>query len=109
MTLVAVRETWLRVRSAEGVILREMTLQPGESYDVPLTELPPTLRTGNAGGLYLAVGTDLFGPIGGNGEVVDGVALSVDDVLGNYAIADLNAEPELARYAEANLGAAAQE
>lgn len=73
--MVAANDTWVRVRSAEGNTLFEKVMKPGETYDVPLTEVPPTLRTGNSGAVYFAMGSDCYGPVGSNGEVTSNVAL----------------------------------
>ncbi len=73
--MIAANDTWVRIRSAEGNTLFEKVMTPGETYDVPLTEVPPTLRTGNSGAVYFAMGSDCFGPIGSNGEVTSNVAL----------------------------------
>lgn len=73
--MIAANDTWVRVRSVEGNTLFEKVMTPGETYDVPLTEVPPTLRTGNSGAVYFAMGSDCFGPIGSNGEVTSNVPL----------------------------------
>ncbi len=73
--MIATNETWVRVRSAEGNTLYEKVMQPGETYDVPLTEVPPNLRTGNSGAVYFAMGSDCYGPVGGSGEVTSNVPL----------------------------------
>lgn len=73
--MVAANETWVRVRSAEGNTLFEKVMQPGETYDVPLTEVPATLRTGNSGAVYFAMGSDCYGPVGSSGEVTSNVPL----------------------------------
>jgi cytoskeletal protein RodZ len=73
--MVAASETWVRVRSAEGNTLYEKVMVAGETYDIPLTEVPPTLRTGNSGAVYFAMGADCYGPVGGNGEVTSNVPL----------------------------------
>ncbi len=69
--MVAASESWVRVRSVDGNTLYEKIMQPGDTWDIPVTEVPPTLRTGNSGGVYFAKGTDCFGPIGGLGEIAN--------------------------------------
>ena len=73
--MVATEETWVRVRSAEGNTLYEQIMQAGEYYDIPAMEVPPTLRTGNSGAVYFAMGTDCYGPVGARGEVTSNVPL----------------------------------
>ncbi|MEO0936862.1 MAG: RodZ domain-containing protein [Pseudomonadota bacterium] len=75
--IIASTESWVRVRSAEGNVLYEAVMNAGDTYDLPAFETPPTLRTGNAGALYFAMGSDCFGPVGGFGSIVN---LELDSV-----------------------------
>ena len=97
VSLVAVRETWVRVRDAGGSTIFETVMQPGERYSLPVTEEPPTLRTGNAGGVYFDVAGQTYGPVGADGVVVSNVALASEAVTGAFPVADLNADADLAR------------
>ena len=54
VVLVAVRPAWVRVRAADGTVVLEKIMETGETYAVPRTEAPATLRTGNAGGIYFS-------------------------------------------------------
>jgi hypothetical protein len=96
VTLVAVREAWVRVRSAEGDTLFEKVLAPGETYEVPAADAPAILRTGNSGALYLAVGGQTYGPVAPGVQVVN-AELSADLVMQQYAVADLTEDRDLAR------------
>lgn len=89
VVLVAVRPAWVRVRASDGSTLFEKVLNPGETYVVPQTEEPPILRTGAAGALYFAVNGQTYGPAGGNGEVVDKIALNSVFLTGKFAAADV--------------------
>jgi hypothetical protein len=64
VAIFAVRESWVRVRSADGTVIYEKVMQPGDKYVLPKTEEPPTLRTGYAGGVYFAVNGKTYGPAG---------------------------------------------
>ena len=97
VVLVAVRPAWVRVRSADGATLFEKTLEPGETWEVPVSDAPATLRTGNSGALYMAVGGQTFGPVAPGAQVVSGIALDAASVQGAYAVADLEADADLAR------------
>lgn len=88
VVLVAVRPAWVRVRSADGSTLLEKILNPGDTYVVPQTEEPPTLRTGAAGALFFAVNGVTYGPAGADGAVVDKIALSPSALSGSFAVAD---------------------
>lgn len=105
--LVAVRPAWVRVRAADGTVLLERILEPGDSWEVPATEAPPTLRTGAAGAVYFAVNGQTYGPAGGNGAVVDQIALTGDALTRQFALADPAASAdarEAVAVAEAALG-----
>lgn len=97
VTILASREAWVRVRSASGATLFETTMQPGDTYDVPLTEQPPTIRTGDAGAIYFAVNGQTFGPFGTSGQVADNLALAEDVVTQQFAVADLTTNAALSR------------
>lgn len=94
--LIAVRPTWVRVSSADGTVLFEKTLEPGENWQVPPTEEPPVLRSGNSGALYFMVEGETYGPAGGNGEVIRNVPLQSAAVTERYALADAQDDPDLA-------------
>lgn len=96
LQLVAVRPAWVRVRSAEGVVLFEGIMEPGQNFVVPSTEQPATLRVGESGALYFAVNGVHHGPVGPSGVVTSNVALTVDSLTQTYAVADLTADNDLA-------------
>ena len=95
--LVAVRASWVRVRSAEGSVIFEKVMEPGERFALPATETAATLRTGNAGGVYFAVGGATYGPAGDGPSVVSGLALGAEALTGAFPVADLDADTDLAR------------
>ncbi|SFJ61357.1 helix-turn-helix domain-containing protein [Jannaschia pohangensis] len=97
VVLVAVRSAWVRVRSSEGDTLFEKILEPGETYEVPASEAPSTLRTGNSGAIYLAVAGETFGPLAPGAQVVSNVALTAESVRETLTVADLNDDADLAR------------
>lgn len=110
--LVAIRPAWVRVRSADGSILFEKTLNAGETYVVPQTEEPPTLRAGAAGGVYFSVNGETYGPAGALGTVASNVALSPDTLTETFALADPTENSdakEAVRVAEAVLTAPAEQ
>ena len=101
LTLVAVRLSWVRVRAADGTTIFEANMQPGDSWDVPLTEEPPTLRTGNSGAIYFAMGDTFYGPVGQSGQVTTNLALAADSLKTEYSIAEITSDQGLQRYADA--------
>ena len=98
LSLLAVRPSWVRVRGADGTIVFEKILNAGETFEVPLTEEPPTLRAGNAGSLYFALNGETYGPAGSGPEVVKDVVLAPDSVQELYAVADIDRDKDLKRF-----------
>ena len=97
VVLVAARETWVRVRDAGGATLFEKVMQSGETYEVPVAEVPAELRTGNSGALYFSVAGQTYGPVAPGVQVVSGIALAADAVTESYAVADLDTDADIAR------------
>ncbi|MCF2872738.1 helix-turn-helix domain-containing protein [Octadecabacter sp. G9-8] len=94
--LVAVRDAWVRVRAADGTVLYETVMTAGDTFDVPQTEEPATLRIGESGAVYFAVNGAHYGPVGPSGQVTSNLALTVDNLTTEYAVADLTADSDLA-------------
>jgi hypothetical protein len=96
LQLVAVRPAWVRVRSADGTVIFEGVMEPGQNFIVPSTEEPATLRVGESGALYFAVNGVHYGPVGPSGVVTSNVALTTQSLTETYAVADLDADNDLA-------------
>ena len=109
--MVAVRPAWVRVRAADGSVIFEGILNAGDSYDVPATEEPPTLRAGESGAIYFAVNGQHYGPAGEGGSVTSGLQLDAQILTDAFKLADLSQDRDLSRYvAELQTGlTAAQE
>lgn len=99
VVLIAVRPAWVRVRSADGSVLFEKTLNAGEEYTLPETEAAPTLQAGMSGSVYFRVNGQIMGPAGSGSDVVRNVALDMESLETGFDVADLDTDPELARYA----------
>ncbi|MDA1154241.1 MAG: DUF4115 domain-containing protein [Proteobacteria bacterium] len=102
--LVAARPAWVRVQAADGVVLFEGIMEPGQNFVLPATEDPAFLRVGESGAMYFAVNGQHYGPVGQRGVVTSNVVLSVDNLTASYALADLASDADLAeiiRVAEA--------
>jgi hypothetical protein len=95
--LVAVRPAWVRVSAADGTSVFEGNLNAGDTYPIPMTEDPATLRVGESGAIYFAVNGQHFGPAGPRGQVTSKVALSADALTQKYEVADISADQDLAR------------
>jgi len=96
LQLVAVRPAWVRVQSADGTIIFEGVMAPGQNFVVPATEDPARLRVGESGAMYFAVNGVHYGPVGPDGVVTSNVELTTASLTEVYAVADLNADNDLA-------------
>ncbi len=96
LALLAVAPAWVRVRAADGTVLLEKVLAPGERFILPATEEPPTLRAGAAGSVYFELAGQVFGPAGAAGSVASNIVLDAQALRDGYTLADLTRDPELA-------------
>jgi hypothetical protein len=95
--MVAVRPAWVRVQAADGTTIYEATMQAGDTFTVPQTENPATLRVGASGAIYFAINGTHYGPAGPRGQVTSNLAMSVDNLTANYTVADLTTDSDLAQ------------
>ncbi|MFK7869485.1 MAG: helix-turn-helix domain-containing protein [Roseobacter sp.] len=96
LQMVAVRPAWVRVAAADGSIIFETIMEPGETWDAPFGEEPAVLRTGESGAIYFAINGDFYGPVGETGTVTSNVALSIEQLQQSYALADISSDRALA-------------
>ncbi|MEL7133118.1 MAG: RodZ domain-containing protein [Pseudomonadota bacterium] len=101
LTMVAVRPSWVRVRAADGTVIYEATMQAGDTWEAPLTEEPPTLRTGESGAIYFAMNEKFYGPVGQTGAVTSNLPLEIAGLKETYLPVDVDTDEGLVRYAEA--------
>ncbi|MEP2027892.1 MAG: RodZ domain-containing protein [Paracoccaceae bacterium] len=97
LQVVAVRPSWVRVRAADGTVIYETIMESGETYEVPMTEEPPTLRVGESGAVYFAMNGKHYGPAGPTGRVTSNLALSIDAISETLSVADLSQDQDLAQ------------
>jgi hypothetical protein len=97
VVLMAVREAWVRVRDADGATLYEKVMAPGEIWEAPVTEVPATFDTGNAGAVYMAVNGQTYGPVGDTGSVVRRIPLAASPVAERFAVAAPEGDADLER------------
>jgi len=112
LQLVAARPAWVRVQSSDGSVLFEGILDPGDTWDVPVTEEPARLRVGESGALYFAVNGVPYGPVGRSGTVSSNIALEAGAIAEDYQLADLSQDAALAEIvhvAEARIAPATPE
>ncbi|MEC7256572.1 MAG: DUF4115 domain-containing protein, partial [Pseudomonadota bacterium] len=101
LQVVAVRTSWVRIRSSDGTVIFEKTMQPGETWQAPLTEEPPTLRTGESGAIYFSMNDRFYGPVGQTGAITSNLPLSVASLQETYLPVEIGEDEGLVRYAEA--------
>ncbi len=80
ITLRAIQDSWIQVRSGPNDLLLTRVLQAGDTYRVP-DRLGITMQTGNAGGLEVLVDGRNLGPMGPVGAVRRNVPLEVSRLL----------------------------
>ncbi|MBE1282409.1 MAG: DUF4115 domain-containing protein [Rhodobacteraceae bacterium] len=89
LVMVAVSPSWVRVRAADGSVIFEGIMERGQTFEVPLTEEPPTLRAGESGAIYFAMDGEHYGPLGTRGQVTKNFAMTKDLVAEQFEVADL--------------------
>lgn len=87
--LLAVRPAWVEVTAADGSVIFEGIMEPGQTFEIPLTEAAPKLKTGESSGIYFALAGAHYGPVGERGAVTRNVLLSADAISENFEVADL--------------------
>jgi hypothetical protein len=97
LQMVAAYPSWVRVRSADGTIIYEAIMEKGDTWTVPATEEPATLRTGESGAIYFAMAGDCYGPAGAPGSVTSNLPLQQLALVELYEPAPVNSESTLGR------------
>ena len=95
--MVAAYPSWVRVRAADGTVIFEGVMDKGDTWDVPATEEPPTLRTGESGALYFAMADGCYGPVGARGSITSNLPLDSLALAERYTPVDPGAEQSLSR------------
>ena len=104
------RESWVRVRAADGTVIYENIMNKGDRFVMPQTQEAATLLTGESGAIYFAVNGDPYGPAGRSGQVTRNLALDAESLRSQYQVADLEQDGDLATVvADASLLAPVQE
>lgn len=75
LALVFEGEAWIRVRDGAGKTVHQALMQKGARWIAPEGADGLRLRAGNAGGVFVELGGERFGPFGKPGGVVSKVAL----------------------------------
>tara|TARA_R110002072_G_scaffold54333_8_gene142636 strand:- start:187 stop:1464 length:1278 start_codon:yes stop_codon:yes gene_type:complete len=95
--MVAAYPSWVRVRAADGTVIFEGVMNKGDMWDVPATEEPATLRTGESGALFFALADGCYGPVGARGSVTSNLPLHHEALAELYEPVDPLADTSLSR------------
>jgi len=82
ISLVAVADSWVRVRDESGTVRFEGILPPGGVQLLPEDMGDATLRAGNSGSLYFRIGDALYGPAGT--LTISNVPVTADSIRERY-------------------------
>ncbi len=95
--MVAAYPSWVRVRAADGTVIFEGVMDRGDTWTVPATEEPPTLRTGESGALYFAMAGGCYGPVGDRGAITSNLPLDNQALVELYDPVDPSENQSLSR------------
>ncbi|AXI42244.1 RodZ domain-containing protein [Sulfitobacter sp. SK011] len=95
--MVAAYPSWVRVSAADGTVIFEGVMNKGDMWDVPATEEPATLRTGESGALFFAMADGCYGPVGARGSVTSNLPLHHEALAELYDPVDPLADTSLSR------------
>lgn len=97
LQMVAAYPSWVRVRSADGTVIYETIMEKGDTWTVPATTEPATLRTGESGAIYFAMAGDCYGPAGDPGSVTSNLPLHRQALTELFEPAPMTSESILGR------------
>ena len=97
LRMVAAYPSWVRVKSADGTVIFEATMDKGDVWEVPATEEPPTLLTGESGALFFAMADGCVGPVGARGSVTKDLPLHQQALAELYDPVDPTSDNSLSR------------
>ena len=81
---------WVQITAADGTVIYENIMLPGEEFVLPQLEVPPKLRSGMSGYVYFSVNGELFGPVGSGTSVRKNVELSAANIVSNLQTPELS-------------------
>lgn len=84
VTLVAVNDTWVRVRDSDGAVVFQGIITKGSVQLLPEGQIG-TLRAGNSGSLYFQIGDQIYGPAGAGTSTARNVDISPTGVQSTYS------------------------
>ena len=90
VAVLVTENAWIQITAADGTVIYENIMLPGEEFIVPQLEFPPKLRAGMSGYVYFSVDGELFGPVGSGTSVRKNVELSASHISTSLETPDLS-------------------
>ena len=90
VAVLVTENAWVQITAADGTVIYENIMLPGEEFVVPQLELPPKLRAGMSGYVYFSVDGELFGPVGSGTSVRKNVELSAANISTSLETPDIS-------------------
>jgi len=84
--IFASRPAWVRIYTSQGEIIDEEILDFSQKMKVPNNINNLLLRSGNAGSVFIKIGSESYGPIGEGTGVVKDVSLSYEDIVDGFEV-----------------------
>lgn len=81
IAVLVTENAWVQVKAADGTVIYENIMLPGEEFILPQLEFPPKLRAGMSGYVYFSVNGELFGPVGSGTSVMKNIELSATNIV----------------------------
>ena len=90
IAVLVAESAWVQITAADGTVIYENIMLPGEEFVLPQLEVPPKLRAGMSGYVYFSVNGELFGPVGSGTSVRKNVELSASNISSTLQTPELS-------------------
>ena len=90
VAVLVTENAWVQITAADGTVIYENIMLPGEEFVLPQLEVPPKLRSGMSGYVYFSVNGELFGPVGSGTSVRKNVELSAANIMSTLQTPELS-------------------
>ena len=90
VAVLVTENAWVQITAADGTVIYENIMLPGEEFVLPQLEIPPKLRAGMSGYVYFSVNGELFGPVGSGTSVRKNVELSAANIVSTLQTPELS-------------------
>ena len=96
VAVLVTENAWVQITAADGTVIYENIMLPGEEFVLPQLEVPPKLRAGMSGYVYFSVNGELFGPVGSGTSVRKNVELSAANIVSTLQTPELSSKKLIA-------------